>query len=109
MSKSLPPPPYISEAAGETIVVKCADTATGLYLEHYGFVVAGDTYTLTLNEKIDKAKILSVLRDNGLCFSTGHEWNPSEVFEDLREKGFVSGKYKEIAWSGTEKWKVREI
>lgn len=40
------------------------------------------------------------LRDHGIPFAIGKEWNPTEIFEDLRDRGLVEGGY----WSVGNFW-----
>jgi hypothetical protein len=45
--------------------------------------------------------LLTQFRDMGLPFGgETHGWPPAAVFEDLREKGLVSGQYVEIIFGG---------
>ncbi|MGK9232531.1 hypothetical protein KXS07_11400 [Inquilinus limosus] len=57
---------------------------------------------------IDRANILKYLRDIGVCFSYGKEWSPSEIFEELRDKGLIDGKYNMVTWTGGGKYFVQE-
>jgi hypothetical protein len=62
---------------------------------------------ITLEEEV---KLLKMFNDLGFAFSIGGMggWSPSELFEDYREKGLLSGTYKEIAWKGPDNWIIRE-
>lgn len=56
------------------------------------------------------AKILSALRDDGFLFGYDeHGWCPSGIFEHLRDKNLLSGKFMEIYWRGTNKIGTREL
>lgn len=46
------------------------------------------------------------LRDHGVPFSEGKEWNPSEVFEYLRDLGLAEGGYWSIWWAEPGKFSV---
>lgn len=53
-------------------------------------------------------QILQKLRDDGFAFVGGPAgWPPAEVFEDLREKGKVSGDFLEIVWFDPETTSVK--
>ena len=54
----------------------------------------------------DLAQILVDLRDNSILFSAGKEWSPSEVFEHLRDRGMVRGKYSIIYWERPGKFNI---
>jgi hypothetical protein len=47
------------------------------------------------------AEILIALRDAGYPFlGEEHGWPPTAIFEDLRDKGLLSGPFREITWLG---------
>jgi hypothetical protein len=52
------------------------------------------------------ARIARGLIALGVPFSAGREWSPSEVVEDLRDRGLVDGPFQEIAWTGAD-WRLR--
>jgi len=54
------------------------------------------------------AEVFTKLRDLDIPFSAGQDWAPSEIFEHLREKGLLSGKFKKISWSGPGSSRVVE-
>jgi hypothetical protein len=47
----------------------------------------------------EKGRLFEALRDAGVCFSRGREWNPCEIFEWLCEHGWLQG-FVQIAWRG---------
>ena len=55
------------------------------------------------SDESNLASILAALRDLGFAFMGGPGWSPAAVFEDLREKGLLSGSYHEIVWVGPNK------
>jgi len=57
----------------------------------------------------EKSVIFEKLRGMGVCFSAGREWSPSEVFEYLREKGFLNGRYRKISWKGPGNYIVEDV
>lgn len=103
---------YVAECAGGTIKVKCTSESKAEYLVKLGYKftslptfnndifddISGMYYekkTLSLGEKADE---LAKLRDLGVPFAGGKEWNPQEVFEYLREEGFLQGSYLALNW-----------
>jgi hypothetical protein len=38
-----------------------------------------------------QARVFSILRNLGIPFSVGRDWSPEAQFEELREKGLLSG------------------
>ena len=58
----------------------------------------------------DLAIIFSKLRDCDFLFSFDeHGWSASEVFQNLREKHFIQGKFLEISWCQKDKVLVRTL
>jgi hypothetical protein len=45
----------------------------------------------------------------GFHFGAGSDWSPSEVVQDLRDRGLLNGPIAEIFWTGSEGWRTREI
>lgn len=56
------------------------------------------SWTIPYSNKDDLAEKFSKLRDLNIAFSEGRDWCPSAIFEEFREKGVISGKYKKIEW-----------
>jgi hypothetical protein len=109
MSKN--PPPYVSKADGNEIIVEAVEAPTRALLTAIGFVAqsgSNDVYLLSVNGEREKAQIFSKLRDAGICFARGKEWSPAEVFEWLKEQGFLTGSFKSIAWRGPDDWLLRD-
>ncbi len=56
-------------------------------------------YELYYNTEQDLAETLSTLQHINLPFlAAGPGWTPADVFEQLREKGLVSGKVRTVVW-----------
>jgi hypothetical protein len=102
------PPPYVREADQDYITVVGAHAV----LAQLGFVpVSGapGTFRRLLRDVRDdeeKARIFAALRDVGICFSRGREWNPTELFEWFRERGLLTGSFRSIGWSGPGSFEV---
>lgn len=105
---------YIAQCGGAKIAVVCPkDSLAARHLIDQGYeyrtfspTQEGGHFVLAVKDDTEKAGQLQWLRDCGVPFSAGKEWNPQEVFEWLREKGLVSGGYSAISWSGPEKFAV---
>lgn len=55
------------------------------------------------------ADLLMALRDLGLPFlGAGPGWHPGAIFEDLRDRGLVTGSYRMIYWTGPGLWHIRD-
>lgn len=70
-------------------------------------VVQGRYWVRPVSDAADKGAQLMWLRDQGIPFSGGKEWNTQEVFQHLRDKGLATRGYWAIGWSGPEKFDVR--
>jgi hypothetical protein len=70
---------------------------------------AGEEYLIPVLGREDTARIFTILQKMGVAFSAGREWSPAEQFEELREKGFVSGKFLCIEWLGAGTFRTREL
>ena len=51
----------------------------------------------------EMARIADRLRALGVAFSAGHDWSPSAVVQDLRDRGLFAGSFVEIAWTGPDR------
>lgn len=58
----------------------------------------------------EKTNVFKQLREIGLPFAggAGAGWYPAEQFEDLRDKGLVSGMYKRIYWRAPNDYVIEE-
>ena len=104
-------PPYVRKADGDVVFVHVTDPAVIQALVGLGFRVssdASDTYLLPAASPEDKGKLFSELRDRGIYFARGREWNPAEVFEWLKDQGLIRGPFRSIAWKGPKDWFVRD-
>jgi hypothetical protein len=64
-------------------------------------VLSSHKWKLKYSQESDLAAILSTLRDMGFAFSGGTSgWPPAAVFEELRAKGVVKGRFIELTWAG---------
>ena len=106
------PPPYVAMAHDDHWVVK---RCSGLWwpLVRLGFRGLPFVPTLRLRRHRpmsfeEMARLAGSLRDLGVAFGAGREWSPSEVVQDLKDRGLVSGEFTEIAWTG-EAWRLRAI
>lgn len=74
--------------------------------------IAGeDVWIISIDEFDFKAlsSILDQLRNMGLLFSAGKIWPPADIFEELRDRGFLHGKFKKVGWHGPGQWEIWEI
>ncbi len=94
------------------IEVNAADDAVTPVLIELGFAPdldRPDALVLSVDGDEEKAAVFAALRNAGICFSWGREWNPVEVFQWLCEKGLLSGPFRRIAWTQPGEFHVREM
>ncbi|AZD83092.1 MULTISPECIES: hypothetical protein [Pseudomonas] len=97
---------YVTKADGDFIIVKTVDAKIKEKLIDIGFTNDIDLneykiITLT-NEK--KAEAFNQLRNIEVYFSDGREWCPAEIFEYLRDKKLLIGKFTMISWAAPGKY-----
>lgn len=113
--KSTIPPPYVSMISYAIFIDHVHDETLAKQLNELGFTRKKDTdneeYRMNPapDNFTDLAKIVSVLREMGLCFSAGIDWCPSAVVAELKKDGYMKGEFKEIAWAGPGDFIIREI
>lgn len=102
---------YVVKADGEQIMVFSMSGALDARLKQWGFTFdpGPSAYVKSVSEISEKAKIFSSLRDDGVAFSDGREWCPSELFEYFRGQNLLSGKFKRISWQDPQNFIVAEI
>ncbi len=105
--KNTTPPPFISEASDDRVVVRNV-TSEDLRsaLAGLGFSRTGepDVLDIKVKDENQKALIFKNLRDRNLHFSRGREWSPAEVFEWLRDRGLLEGRFRSISWISPDRW-----
>jgi hypothetical protein len=101
---------YVVDAGGDEVVIKVGRCFLVDDLIALGFVETseGIVRNKAVSDK-EKADLLSKVRDIGLAFSVGPGWSPSAVFEELRDRQLVLGRYRRISWLGPGKPIVDEI
>jgi hypothetical protein len=105
----MPEPPYVSEAAGDTVVISVADDALRRDIQSWGpHRSDGSIITAGVDSDRAKAALFAKLRDSGVAFAGGHGWSPSAVFEELRDRGLIAGSFREIVWRKPGTWSIRE-
>jgi len=104
------PDGYVTKADSSQIRVVASNQLLIDELNKIGFIFDNDllSFVIQTKDNNEKAIIFDKLRGLGVCFSSGREWSPSELFEYFREIKLVSGTYKRISWDGPNSWKVSE-
>jgi len=100
-------PAYVSMARFDWWQVKCAG-ALRPALVQLGFrpaLLPRGEMNVHFQPQLDFEGMARIARDLialGLPFSAGKEWCPSEVVEDLRDRGLVTGPFEQIYWTGAD-------
>ena len=112
MNNTMQPPPYVIAADRDFVSVKATDRALQQELLQFGFLPASqdkaDEFIKRTKDKSEKVIIFEFLRPFGVHWSRGHEWNPAEIFEWLRDQNLIQGTFKSIAWTSPDTWVARE-
>lgn len=104
-------PPHVTYADRQVIGLESRDAGLNMRLRGMGFREdPSDSAVLLIEAGSDeeKGRLLGALRDMGVLFAQGREWDPAEVFQWLRRRGFAEGPFKAISWRGPNDWFVRE-
>jgi sarcosine oxidase gamma subunit len=105
------PPPYVSAADGDTVVIHAPREPLAPLLNQLEFkptTPAGDVLSRAVADEAEKARVMAALREAGVSFARGREWSPAEVFERLRDQGLLTGAFRSISWLGPDRFHVRE-
>jgi hypothetical protein len=106
------PPPHVDRADADTIEVSAADEAVRPLLFELGFTrhqERPDELVRRVYSDEEKAEVFAALRDAGLYFSWGKEWNPVEVFRYLCDKGLLKAPFATIRWLGPDKIVLQKL
>lgn len=106
-----PPPSHVAQASGNLIYVKVGPATDIPMLHSLGFSPDPKDhrrFVAVVSSDVEKGRLFAALRDNGILFSYGREWNPAEVFEYLKEQGYVKGPFKIISWRRPGDWITRD-
>jgi len=105
-------PSHIAEILGAVVLIRVRDNSTRRLVRNLGGtrrLFPTRTWRINYEDEKELVSILVSLRDGGVPFGSGRQWPPSDVFEDLREKGLVAGKYKKIFWHGPGQYEILKV
>ncbi|MDT9678388.1 hypothetical protein F6R97_28185 [Pseudomonas sp. JV414] len=97
---------YVTKSDSDFVRVKILDAKIKESLIDIGFtndIDLNEYKIITPNDEI-LAGVFKQLRDLEVYFSDGREWCPAEVFEYLRDKGLLTGKFTMISWTSPDKY-----
>lgn len=92
---------YVTQADGDYIRVKTLDGVLRQPLLDLGFSSGryADEYIISSSNNHMKATLFAQLKNLDVCFSSGREWCPAEVFQYLKDEGLLSGGFRQIRWT----------
>ena len=98
--------PYVSYIT-DVVAIRHADPQSERALRQFGATrdSRGDL-KIAFASKQELADILAVVRDQGMAFSAGPDWSPSEQFEELRALGLIQGPYDMIVWYKPDDFRI---
>lgn len=91
----------------DVVSIKNADSQSEKALHQFGVTrdSRGDL-KIPFASKQQLADVLAALRDQGIPFSAGPDWSPSEQFEELRARGLIQGPFDMIIWHGANDFRI---
>lgn len=103
---------FISLVLNNEIRVEKVTEAASIILKELGgrqgHITGEKVWLIDFVDENHEARLLSKLNEAGFLFvGEPAGWPPAEVFDYLREKGLVNGKFTEISWVGSGKWQTR--
>ena len=102
---------YVTKADRNQITVNSITGALDAQLQGLGFTFDStlSMFVKGISDISEKTRVFSELRDQGVAFSDGRGWCPSELFEYFREQNLLSGKFKRISWQDLQNFTVKEV
>lgn len=99
---------FVTKADSKTVRIKSmgGNIDSALLAQGFSFDKNLGEFSIIVADNATKAELLKRLRDLGICFSSGKEWSPAEVFEYLREIGLLEGSFKKISWNSPSVFNV---
>ncbi len=103
---------YVRSVLTKEISILCNDHEQLKFLRLIGakrrYFISSE-WVLKYSSDEDLTDLFRKLRDNGFLFSYDqHGWGPSDVFRHHRDKGLLTGKFKEIFWRGGGKYRITD-
>lgn len=84
------------------IIIEITESDLINFLKKLGFkrrFFKRNVWILYYNDERELLLCLVTLRDANFLFTGGHGWSPSAIFKQFRDRGLLSGKFKEIVWT----------
>lgn len=92
---------YVAARENFRVVIANPSPRIKRELAHLGGELIGYEWILEVQNDIGVAALFDTLRNHGVLFGgAAHGWPPAELFELYREKGLLSGPYREVLFRG---------
>jgi hypothetical protein len=89
----------VSNISQERLIIADSGGGHTITRSFNGRRIDDHTIEITISSRDELPVLLERLRDAGVAFVGGSSgWPPAAVFEDLRDRGLVSGLYEEIVF-----------
>lgn len=103
---------YVRSVLTKEITILCDDQEQLNFLRSIGgkrrFFISSE-WVIQYSSDDDLTNLFNKLRNKGFLFSYDqHGWGPSDLFRHYRDKGVLTGKFKEIFWTGRGKYRVTD-
>lgn len=93
----------VTDIAGDQARVHAAKLAHKDELVRIGFIGQADELARPIRDVQDRIQLVVKLIELGALFSSGRDWSPEELVQYYVEQGSVSGPYRVISWSSSER------
>lgn len=103
-------PNYVEVAAYDDVKIRVPTPTDDVarLIERWQFErLEDDRYNRAVGSDEEKARLFDELRAAGFYFLLAREWSPSEVFEELRERGLIEGPFTDVYRTGPGEWQTR--
>ena len=96
-----PLPEHVSYVGGDMIVIFHPSDRIKEKLAYLGGEFTKDEWILIARGETEIAALFDILRNHGVLFGGApHGWPPAAIFELYREKGLLTGHFREILFYG---------
>lgn len=101
---------YVTQADSDYIRLTVLDASLRTTLLDLGFSSKTDPseYNIPTPNNSTKATLFAELKALNVCFSSGREWSPAEVFQYLRDLKLLSGGFRQITWTSPNHFVVTD-
>lgn len=101
---------FVAHSQNDIIVICNPSPYTKEKLAYLGGEFTKDEWILMARGETEIAALFDILRTHGVPFGgAAHGWPPAAIFELYREKGLLTGNYREILFYGPDRgWEIYE-